>query len=578
MEQAKKISIQKKLVQNTGFSMSLLLLISMLISVVGLLVTGNDRVNTQEATSREAFDRLIQEQVGSATSIATLYYDRYKAGDLTLEQAKTQAADSIRNMRYGVDGYFWVDTTAGVNVVLLGNETEGTNRLEATDTNGFAYIKSFVQHAKESGGGFTDYYFPKSGQTESLPKRAYTAFFEPFDWIIGTGNYVDDIDTEINALRGSIQAQTIFLTAVTVVVGLLLLLVGLIFTVRVSKNISQELQSLLVVSEQIAQGNTEIHILTSELSEIDRLNESFTAVAAGVREQSQVLERIADGDFTVTMQERSSHDVLGQSINKMVALLNRTLHQINISADEVATGSDQVSSGAQALAQGATEQASSVEELSALLVNMQNQFKQTGENIIKITRDTDKVEADLHLTYAQMQSLMKEILEVNAKSAETSKIIKTIEDIAFQTNILALNAAVEAARAGVAGKGFAVVADEVRNLAGKSAEAAKSTAALIESTVNSIGSVTQNAEATVTTMDTINSTTKDVAADVRSISETVEEELISMHQISTGMEQISAVVQTNSATSEESAASSEELYGQATGLKQLIAKFRLADR
>lgn len=575
MNLKKRISMKQKLVLNTAASMALLLFVSMLIAIFGLVLTGNERIKSQETTSRESFDRLIEDQVNSAHSVASLYHSKYTAGEMTLAQAKTAAADTIRNMRYGEDGYFWIDTSEGLNVALLGNETEGTNRLAAKDTNGFAYIQSLITQSKLPGGGFTDYYFPKAGQTESLPKRAYTIYFEPFDWVIGTGNYVDDIDAQINTLRGHVQAQTIFFTCITIGVGLILLLIGLAITVRLAKSLSGQLGGLLHVSGQIAEGDTNIQVLDSEIVEIQQLNESFTAVAAGIHEQVTVLERIANGDFTVQIAQRSAHDVLVKSINQMVSLLDGTLRQISISADQVTSGSEQVSSGAQALAQGATEQASSVEGLSTLLDSMQSQFKKANESMFKITKDTDKVEADLHLTYSQMQNLMKEILEVHALSAEISKIIKTIEDIAFQTNILALNAAVEAARAGMAGKGFAVVADEVRNLAGKSAEAAKTTASLIESTVESIASVTKNAEVTVEKMDAINLTTKEVASDVREICETVEDELLSMQQISTGMNQISAVVQTNSATSEQSAAASEELNSQSVLMKTLVSSFQL---
>lgn len=570
-------TIKQRLTLNTGFSMTLLLLISILISVSSLVIMGNERLVSEETSSREAFDRLIEQQTNSAMSVATLYHGKYTAGEMTLEEAKTAAADIIRNMKYGSDGYFWVDNTKGDNIVLLGGEVEGTNRLAAKDANGFAYIQAFVDLAKTSGGGFTDYDYPKSGGTEPLPKRSYTMYFEPFDWIIGTGNYVDDIDTEIIALRRLIVRETTILIVVNTCVGLLLLLLGLTLAVKLAKSISNQLGVLLNVSEKVAKGDTNITEDRSDIAEIHSLGQSFSSVVQGIRDQVQTLGRIAEGDFTVQMTERSESDVLVQSINKMVALLDRTMHEINAAADQVSSGSDQVSGGAQALAQGATEQASSIEELSSLIANMEQQFTKTGESIIKITSDTDRVESDLHLTYNQMKGLMGEILEVNSKSAEISKIIKAIEDIAFQTNILALNAAVEAARAGVAGKGFAVVADEVRNLAGKSAEAAKTTATLIESIVGSIESVTHNAENTVKTMDTINATTQEVAADVRDISKVVEEELVSVQQISLGTNQISSVVQTNSATSEESAAASEELYSQANLLKQLIAKFVLRE-
>lgn len=568
-------SMKQKLVKNTGASMALLLLVSMLISILSLVFTGNERVNSQENTSRADFDRLIQEQVGSALSVASFYHDKYTTGELTLEQAKTAAADVIRAMNYGQDGYFWVDTSQGDNVVLLGNATEGTNRIDAKDSNGFAYIKSLIAQAKQEGGGYTDYNFPKAGQTEALPKRAYTLYFQAFDWVIGTGNYVDDIDKEIHALRGSIQTETVILMAVSICSGLLLLFIGLLFTVRLSKHFSSQLHGLLTISEQVAKGDTNIEILESDIVEIQQLNQSFGAVVSGIHEQVTVLEHIANGDFTASISTRSERDVLVQSIHKMVSLLSHTVDQINSSADQVTCGSSQVSDGAQALAQSATEQASSVELLSAEIADVSAQIKNTADHAASVNHLTALVGEKLNASNQQMAEMSAAMSDISKSSEAIAKIIKVIEDIAFQTNILALNAAVEAARAGTAGKGFAVVADEVRNLAIKSSEAAKQTGVLIDGSVNFVKKGAQISQATAESLVEVVTGAQEITLLIAEISQASSLQTESISEIRLGIEQISSVVQTNSATSEESAAASEELNGQAERMKSLVSRFQL---
>ncbi len=570
-------TIGRKLLLSTMTILGTAIVVFVFLNILNLVVSSSKQIAAEERLMHSNFDRIIKEQVQNATSVAKYYEALAASGQMTTEQAKEAAAEIIRQMRYGTDGYFWIDTTKGDNVVLLGNATEGTNRFEAKDANGFSFIKAIIENSKQPEGGFTDYYFPKAGQDIPLQKRGYALYFQPFDWVIGTGNYIDNIVNEIDALKKEVTTNLITGVVISISVMILFLLIGLFVSRKLARSISSPITTLVSVAEKVASGETNASFEHSDIFEISQLGSSFQAVINSIQSQADILRLVSQGDFTHSVAKRSDNDVLNESISTMSQLLNRTILEIRRIAGGVASGSNEVASSAQLLAQGATEQAASVEELSSSVANMQEQFKLTGENIVKITKDTDEVERDLHSTYEQMQNLMNEIVQVNSKSNEISKIIKTIEDIAFQTNILALNAAVEAARAGAAGKGFAVVADEVRNLAGKSAEAAKNTAALIESTVTSISAVTQNAEATVQTMDTINSTTKEVAFDVRAIAETVEKELITMQQISNGIGQISSVVQTNSATSEESAAASVELSSQANMLREMVAKFRTND-
>lgn len=575
MKENKMKSIKQTLLINSGTSMALLLLISMLISIFSLILTGNERITSQEKTSREAFDRLIQEQVSSVYSIVAQYNNKYIAGDISFEQAKDEAADLIRNMKYGKDGYFWVDTSEGINVVLLGNDTEGTNRMDARDTNGFPYIRELIAQAKQQGGGYTDYYFPKAGQSEALPKRAYTLYFEPFDWVIGTGNYVNDIDTEVSTLRSYILKETIILITAIISIGLLLLIAGLVFTARLSRSFSKQLKSLMLASHQVAEGDTDIQVLESEILEIQQLNQAFATMAAGIHEQVAVLERIADGDFTVRITERSERDILVQSMNKMVYLLNNTLHLINHSADQVTSGSMQVSDSAQALAQSATEQASSVELLSKEISGISVQIRNNAENASGVNQLAGVVGEKVNLSKERMSGMSLAISDISKSSEEIGKIIKVIEDIAFQTNILALNAAVEAARAGTAGKGFAVVADEVRNLATKSSEAAKQTSVLIEDSVSLVKKGVGIARETEAALMEVVAGAGEITQLIAEISQASALQTQNIMQITEGVDQISSVVQINSATSEESAAASEELSSQAEVMKSLVSRFQL---
>ncbi len=368
-----------------------------------------------------------------------------------------------------------------------------------------------------------------------------------------------------------------------VIVSIAIILINIYASSRLTDSIVQPIVAVTRWAKQLAFGDNtgDRHTYFDQDpaigGEITQLIDSFEGMAASIRSNVDVVQEIADGNLDVSAQPRSDGDVLAIALNKLSHQVSLTLHEISNAATQVSEGSERVDHSAQSLAHGASEQAASVEQLSAAIAHMRQQFEITGRSIVKITRDTDAAEVELSTTNAQLQALMREIRAADAQSSEISKIIKTIEDIAFQTNILALNAAVEAARAGAAGEGFAVVADEVRNLAGKSAKAAKSTTALIQSTVRSISNVAQNAEVAVGSMDSIDTMTQGVAADVRTIAQIVEDELSSVRQIAEGVERISAIVQTNHAMSEESAAASQELAAQAQLMRQLIEQFRLKD-
>lgn len=342
----------------------------------------------------------------------------------------------------------------------------------------------------------------------------------------------------------------------------------------------QEMQQLM---EDMEEGHLDVVAKYESRDELGMLANSIRATLKFLQDVigdvDYLLTGFGNGDFTVSTRigEKYVGDYksLLTSMSKLKENLSGTLSQINQSADQVSAGSDQVSSGAQALSQGATEQASSVEELAATINEISNNIEQNAKNAELASTNSEHVKEQAEESGKRMQEMLSAMEDISNTSGEIGKIIKTIEDIAFQTNMLSLNAAVEAARAGAAGKGFAVVADEVRNLAAKSADASKNTSALIEGALQAVERGTKIANETASALNDVVSGVGDVAATIDQISSASKDQSDAVRQVTLGIDQISSGVQTNSATAEESAAASEELSGQAQILKNLVGQFRL---
>ena len=298
-----------------------------------------------------------------------------------------------------------------------------------------------------------------------------------------------------------------------------------------------------------------------------------------IDDENKFLAKMAAGDFTVDSicegEYTGGFHPLLVSFRGIAEKLNDTMLQISQSSAQVANGSEQVSSGAQALSQGATEQASSVQELAASISEISDKVNENADNAQQANAMAGSVSMEMNVSNDKMQQMMQAMGNISSCSGEIGKIIKTIEDIAFQTNILALNAAVEAARAGTAGKGFAVVADEVRNLAGKSAEASRNTSVLIENSMKAVENGTRIAGETAQSLLQAVNAVNEMTGIIEQISKASSEQAEAISQITMGIDQISSVVQTNSATAEESAAASEELSSQSQLMKSLVGRFKL---
>lgn len=367
------------------------------------------------------------------------------------------------------------------------------------------------------------------------------------------------------------------------VFALMLLFITVFITQRLTRELVFPITEIENAVREMANGNMGSKVTYTSKDELGGLAENLrfvlSTLSAYIRHICSRLDSMASGDFTIEMDM----DYLGEfasikdSGNKIISTLNDALSQIHRASNQVASGSEQVSSGAQSLSQGATEQASSIEELAATINELSEQVKQTAQNSGDINVLVEAAGNGVEGSNQQMKEMMSAMTRINESSSEIEKIIKTIEDIAFQTNILALNAAVEAARAGTAGKGFAVVADEVRSLASKSAEAAKDTTVLINHSLEAVAEGTRIARETQSSLLNVVEKAQKITVGMAKITEAASMQAEGIAQVTTGVDQISSVVQTNAATAEESAATSQELSSQSSLLKDLVGRFRLKD-
>lgn len=460
-------------------------------------------------------------------------------------------------------GIFLVDTRTGT---IIGHPDKEMTGQVLSEAGGEIYTYAAEQIQKNASG--LSIYNNMYIQVEAVPDSDWRAVA-----------YVS---------RGEVLGSLHTLTVIMSIVSVLAILITVFLIILLVRNIiGKPVAELNDVAAKIADGELEQVIRHCSNDELGELADNFGQTVVRLRdyvdyinEISEKLQDIAQGDLTFTL----SHEYTGEfakikeSLERISLAFNETLGQINIAAGQVAEGAGYVADGAQTLSQGAVKQTDAVEALAAHINEVSEGIQKTAEGAKRASQISQDMGSGILESNDKMQNMNGAIQKISAKSAEIHSIIKTIEDIAFQTNILALNAAVEAARAGSAGKGFAVVADEVRDLAGKSSEAAKNTTLLIEQTVEAVEDGNKAAEDTTASLMAVVAQTQEVTGLIEKIADYSAEQADAAEEVIHGIDRISDVVQSNMAAAEKSAAASEELSSQANMLKGLAAKFRLKER
>ncbi len=576
-----KLKLRGKLILSMGILIFITVLLISSLSYLSLQRAYNKNINVE----KEKLDQIIQSQVECITGVLQAEYDRYQNHEITEKEAMENAKYIVRTTRYNNGtGYFWADMADGTSAVHINPDVEGTNRYDTQDEKGNYFVRDTIAAGDKPEGGFIDFYFTKSGESEAKAKRGFVKKFEPYGWYIGTGNYEEDmlpiIQKELDAANEScLKALT-----VTYLFGIGIFIIAIIVTSIIAKKMADPIKAASKRLIGLSHGNLSDKVEESkakdEIGDLTRaLAETVQTLRSYINNISASLAELDKGNlkFDIDIDYVGDFVPIKESFQNTIYKLDNTFRNLNMSAKEVANGSEQMASGAMALAQGATEQASSVEELASTINEINSHVAKNAENAKQTSSQAQITVKELEAGKNHMTQMITAMNQINDSSSEISKIIKTIEDIAFQTNILALNATVEATRAGSAGKGFAVVADEVRNLANKSAEASKNTASLIESTIHSLQEGTDIANQTAESLDRIVLYSEESAKLLLEISKASQEQAAAISQVTQGIDQISSVVHTNSATSEESAATSEELSSQAQLLMNMVNQFKIRE-
>ena len=417
----------------------------------------------------------------------------------------------------------------------------------------------------------------------NMLKNEYMPLMDEMIIVINT--VASDIDAAaveaIDEANNTVKIACIAILAITVICAV----VAILLASAIASGIVKPIEKVKAAAEAISNGDLNAVVDYNSKDELGELSGSMRNTIDRMKnvigDIDYLMTEMAAGNFAV--KSRNLGYYAGDFENIVIAMrklrdtMSATLNDINTSAKQVDMGSDQVASGAQALSQGATEQAAAIEQLSATIADISNQIKETSENAKIAGQLSAEAGKEVQGSNEYMAQMIAAMSEIASTSDEIGKIIKTIDDIAFQTNILALNAAVEAARAGAAGKGFAVVADEVRNLAGKSAEAAKSTTNLIENSISAVEKGSKIADMTARSLGVVVEKAGNVDAKIQQIAQASENQASAIVQVTQGIEQIASVVQTNSATAQQSAASAQELSGQSQVMKGLVSRFKLLE-
>ncbi|QEN08823.1 methyl-accepting chemotaxis protein [Oceanispirochaeta crateris] len=483
---------------------------------------GRNSIETLDRKLREDFDTLAKSQVEQALSVANMYYEQ--RGDFGEERARELARNAIDAMRYGDSGYIFVYDSTGLTISLPDDSIEGTNRWDLQDVDGGYIVRELIK-AGMDGSGFSGYRYNRPGETVAAPKRSYTGYFKPWDWIIGTGNYVDDIDLLVDEERQKINSLIESTFLILIIVDIAVIIFAFILAWIMGSRIASPVESL-----------------------------------------SRDVEKIADGDLTVDIRVISNDEtrLLSEALGNMVQRLRDTVVGITQSSGVIMQNALEVADASQRVAEGANEQASSAQEISASMEELSSNIQQNTDNSRESNLIVSKAAGDADTSGTAVEETVNSMKFISDK-------ISIIEEIARNTNLLALNAAIEAARAGDAGRGFAVVASEVRKLAENSQNAANDITQVAAESV-------RKADDTLELMRSIVPSIKKSAEIAEEIFEGSNEQAKGADQINIALLQMDKVIQSNAASSDQIASMAETLKNKSVDLAKLVSFFHTGEK
>ncbi len=535
----------------------------------------------------EQFDRSIKLQVETAYSLVQEVYAQQQKGILSEADAKKQAAALVRDLRFDNGNYFWIDTTEGINVVLLGRDVEGKSRIDLADAKGKKFIREIIDNGMQPGGGYTDYWFPKPNEKEDLPKRGYTVMFKPYNWVIGTGNWVDNIEKNVIIKAQENKRNLVRDIWIALLIGVIGLSISTCMALYISRKISEPIVAAAEGVQQIAAGNLGVADLTiKSKDEIGRLSKSINEMKISLR---GLIRNVAD----------SSSQVAAAS------------EELTATSEQTARASSQVASSTTEVARGAERQVQAISHASGVVEQMSDNIDQITSKVKNVAEVSNKTaiaakdgEQAVHSAISQMSNIEKTVVnsaavvtKLGTRSQEIGQIIDTIAGIAGQTNLLALNAAIEAARAGEQGRGFAVVAEEVRKLAEQSHEATKQITELIQEIqidtdqavkametgtsevkigTNLVSSAGKAFYEITTMVDRVSLQVTEVSAAVQQVAQGNQKIVSAMRQVETIARDTATETETVSAATQEQTASMEEIASASQSLAQLAEKIQVS--